>query len=143
MTVFRPKREKVTGDWRKFRNEDLHNFFSSPCINNREIKSRSVRWTVDVAHMRNMRNARTIYTGEPKGILVCRWEDTVKVCLETSLQVSLTLQCRPIINTWNYVNVAVKIHPRASSYTLLTITKEEPLFVKPVILSYLVHIWHT
>jgi hypothetical protein len=30
--IFRPKRGKVTGDWRKLHNEELHNLYSSPSI---------------------------------------------------------------------------------------------------------------
>jgi hypothetical protein len=33
-TIFRPKREEVTGSWRKFHNEELHNLYSSPNIRN-------------------------------------------------------------------------------------------------------------
>jgi hypothetical protein len=28
--IFRPKRDEVTGDWRKLHNEELHNLYSSP-----------------------------------------------------------------------------------------------------------------
>jgi hypothetical protein len=30
--IFRPKRDEVTGSWRKLRNEELHNLYSSPHI---------------------------------------------------------------------------------------------------------------
>jgi hypothetical protein len=40
--IFGPKRNKVTGDWRKLHNEELHNLHSSPNIT-RMIKSRRVR----------------------------------------------------------------------------------------------------
>jgi hypothetical protein len=30
--IFGPKREKVTGDWMKLRNEELHNLYSLPNI---------------------------------------------------------------------------------------------------------------
>jgi hypothetical protein len=30
--IFGPKREEVTGDWRKLHNEELHNLYSSPNI---------------------------------------------------------------------------------------------------------------
>jgi hypothetical protein len=30
--IFGPKRDKVTGDWRKRHNEELHKFYSSPNI---------------------------------------------------------------------------------------------------------------
>jgi hypothetical protein len=30
--IFRPKRDEVTGGWRKLHNEELHNLYSSPSI---------------------------------------------------------------------------------------------------------------
>jgi hypothetical protein len=30
--IFGPRRDEVTGDWRKLHNEELHNFYSSPNI---------------------------------------------------------------------------------------------------------------
>jgi hypothetical protein len=30
--IFGPKRDKVTAEWRKLHNEDLHNLYSSPDI---------------------------------------------------------------------------------------------------------------
>jgi hypothetical protein len=30
--IFGPKRDEVTGDWRKLHNEELHNVYSSPNI---------------------------------------------------------------------------------------------------------------
>jgi hypothetical protein len=41
--IFGPKREKVTGDWKKLHNEELHKLYSSPNII-RMIKSRRMRW---------------------------------------------------------------------------------------------------
>jgi hypothetical protein len=40
----------VTGEWRKFHNEKLHNLYSSPDII-RQGKSRRMRWAGHVAHM--------------------------------------------------------------------------------------------
>jgi hypothetical protein len=42
-TIFGPKREEVTGVWRKLHNEKLHNLYSSPDII-RFIKQRRMRW---------------------------------------------------------------------------------------------------
>jgi hypothetical protein len=42
--IFGPKRDEVTGGWRKLHNEDLHNVYSSASII-RMIKSRRIRWT--------------------------------------------------------------------------------------------------
>jgi len=48
--VFGPKRDQVTGKWRKLFNEELMDPYSSPNII-RVIKSRRMRWTGQVAHM--------------------------------------------------------------------------------------------
>jgi hypothetical protein len=41
--IFGPKRDGVTGRWRKLHNEELHNLYSSPSVI-RIIKLRSMRW---------------------------------------------------------------------------------------------------
>jgi hypothetical protein len=46
--IFGPKRDEVTGDWRKLHNEELHNLYSPPSII-RMIKSRRLRWAGHVA----------------------------------------------------------------------------------------------
>jgi hypothetical protein len=48
--IFGPKRDKVTGDWRKLHNEELHNLYSSPNII-RMLKSRRLRWAGHAARM--------------------------------------------------------------------------------------------
>jgi hypothetical protein len=48
--IFRPKRGEVTGGWRKLRNEELHNLYSSPNII-KMIKPRRMSWTEHVARM--------------------------------------------------------------------------------------------
>jgi hypothetical protein len=47
--IFGPKRDEVTGEWRKLHNEELHMLYSSPNI--RQIKSRRMRWAGHVARM--------------------------------------------------------------------------------------------
>jgi hypothetical protein len=54
--IFGPKRDEVTGDWRKLHNEELHNLYSSPSII-RMINSRRMRWAGHVARMGEMWNA--------------------------------------------------------------------------------------
>jgi hypothetical protein len=61
-----PKRDEVTGGWRKLHNEELHNFYSSPSII-RMIKSRRMRWTENVARMGENSNAYRIIVGNPEG----------------------------------------------------------------------------
>jgi hypothetical protein len=48
--IFEPRRDEVTGDWRKLRNEELHNLYSSPNII-RMMKSRRKRWAGHVGRM--------------------------------------------------------------------------------------------
>jgi hypothetical protein len=48
--IFGPKRDEVTGGWRKLHNGELHNLYSSPSIV-RMIKSRRMRWVGYVARM--------------------------------------------------------------------------------------------
>jgi hypothetical protein len=47
---FGPKRDEVTGGWRKLHNEELHNLYSSPSLI-RMIKSRRMRWAGYVARI--------------------------------------------------------------------------------------------
>jgi hypothetical protein len=48
--IFGPKRDHVTGKWRKLNNEELHILYSSPNII-RQIKSSRMRWAGHVARM--------------------------------------------------------------------------------------------
>jgi hypothetical protein len=49
--IFEPKRDEVTRGWRKLRNEELRNLYSSSDII-RMIKSRRMRWAEHVARVR-------------------------------------------------------------------------------------------
>jgi hypothetical protein len=62
---FGPKRDEVTGGWRKLHNE-LHNLYSSASII-RMIKSRRMRCAGHVARMADKRNAYRISVGDPEG----------------------------------------------------------------------------
>jgi hypothetical protein len=48
--IFGPKRNEVTGEWRKLHNKELHDLYSSPSII-RTIKSKKMRWVSHVARM--------------------------------------------------------------------------------------------
>jgi hypothetical protein len=54
-----PKRNEVTGGWRKLHEEELHNLYSSPSII-RMIKAGRTKWAGYVACMRNKKNAYRI-----------------------------------------------------------------------------------
>jgi hypothetical protein len=54
--IFGPKRDEVTGEWRKLRNEELRDLYSSPSTI-RIIKSRRMGWAGHVARMGEKKNA--------------------------------------------------------------------------------------
>jgi hypothetical protein len=60
--IFGPKRDDVTGEWRKLHNEELHILYSSPNII-RQIKSRRMRWAGHVARMGGKRNVYRVLMG--------------------------------------------------------------------------------
>jgi hypothetical protein len=65
-TIFGPKRDEVTGEWRKLHNEELHDLYSLPSII-RIIKARRLRWAGIVARMGEKRNAYRLLMGKPEG----------------------------------------------------------------------------
>jgi hypothetical protein len=83
--LFGPKRDEVTGEWRKLHNEELHNLYSSPSII-RVIKSWRMRWAGHAARMGDRRNAYRILVGNPEGRRPLgrprrRWVDNTKMDL--------------------------------------------------------------
>jgi hypothetical protein len=60
--IFGPKKDEVTGDWRKLHNEELRNLYSLPSIII-IITSRRMRWAGHVARM----GQREMHVG-------CMWE---------------------------------------------------------------------
>jgi hypothetical protein len=64
--IFGPKRDGVTGEWRRLHNEELNDLYSSPNIF-RVIKSRIIRWAGHVARMGEGRGAYRILVGRPEG----------------------------------------------------------------------------
>ena len=83
--IFGPKRDEVTGEWRKLHNEDVSDPYSSLNIV-RVIKSRKIRWAGHVARM----GRAEVYTGFWWGHLGerplrrprRRWEDNIKMGLQ-------------------------------------------------------------
>jgi hypothetical protein len=83
--IFGPKRDEVTGEWRKLHNEELHNLYSSPDII-RQVKSRRMRWAGHVARMGEERNVYKVLVGKsegkrPLGRPRRRWEDEIRMDL--------------------------------------------------------------
>jgi hypothetical protein len=48
--IFGPRKDEMTGNWRKLHNEELHNLYYSPNLI-RMMKSRRMRWVGHVARM--------------------------------------------------------------------------------------------
>jgi hypothetical protein len=83
--IIGPKRDEVTGGWRKLHNEELHGLYSSPSII-RVIKTRRMRWAGHVARMGEVRGAYNILVGRPEGRRPLgrprrRWENNIKMDL--------------------------------------------------------------
>ena len=84
--IFGPKRDKVTGEWRKLHNEELNDLRSSPNIV-RVLKSRRIRWAGHVARMEGRRGVCRVLMGKPEGKRTLgrprrRWEDNIRIDLQ-------------------------------------------------------------
>jgi hypothetical protein len=84
--VFGPKRDEVTGEWRKLHNEELNNLYSLPNIV-RVVKSRRMRWAEHVARMGVDRGVHRVLVGKPVekrelGRPRRRWVDNMKMDLQ-------------------------------------------------------------
>jgi hypothetical protein len=84
--LFEPKRDEVTGEWRKLHNEELHDLYSSPTLK-RAIKSRRMRLAGYVARMGEGKGVYKVFVGKPEGKRQIgrsrlRWEDNIKMDLQ-------------------------------------------------------------
>jgi len=91
--IFGPKRDEVTGEWRKLHNEEFNYLYSSPNIV-RVRKSRRMRWAWHVARMGEARGVYRVLVGKPEGKRQLgrprrRWEDNIKMDLQE-------VGCRPM-----------------------------------------------
>ena len=84
--VFGPKRDEVTGKWRKLRNEELNDLYFLPSIV-RVVKSRRMRWAGHVARLGGVERCAQGLVGKPEGKRPLgrprhRWEDNIKIDLQ-------------------------------------------------------------
>jgi hypothetical protein len=83
--IFGPKRDEVTGEWRKLHNEELRDLYSSPSIIIIS-KSRRMRWAGNVERIGGKRNAYKLLVGKPEGKRPLgrprrRWVDNIRMDL--------------------------------------------------------------
>ena len=84
--VFGPKRDEVTGEWRKLHNEELSDLYSLQNIV-WVVKSRRMRWAGHVTRMGQGRGVYRVLVGKPEGKRELgrprrRWEDNIKMDLQ-------------------------------------------------------------
>ena len=84
--VFGPKRNEITGEWRKLNNEERSDLYSLQNIV-RAIKSRRMRWAGHVALMGEGRVVHRVLLAKPEGKRLLgrprrRWEDNIKMDLQ-------------------------------------------------------------
>ena len=84
--IFGPRRDEVTGEWRRLHNEELNDLYSSPNIV-RVIKSRRIRWVRGVARMGEDRGVYRVLLGKPEGRRPLgrprrRWVDNIRMDLQ-------------------------------------------------------------
>jgi len=85
-TIFGPRSDEVTGEWRRLHNEEINDLYSSPNIV-RVKKSRRLRWVGHVAGMGVERGAYRILVGKPEGKRPLgrprrRWVDNIRMDLQ-------------------------------------------------------------
>jgi len=64
--IFGPRRDEVTGEWRRLHNDELNDLCYSPNIV-RVIKSRRMRWAGNVALIGEEREVYRVLVGKPGG----------------------------------------------------------------------------
>ena len=84
--IFGPRRDEVTGEWRRLHKEELNDLYSSPNIV-RVIKSRRMRWVGHAARIGEERGAYRVLVGKPErkrppGRPRCRWVDNIRMDLQ-------------------------------------------------------------
>jgi len=81
--IFGPRRDEITGEWRRLHNEELNDLYPSPNIV-RVIKSRRMRWAGHVARMGQERGVYRVLVGKPEGKRPLgwprrRWVDNIRM----------------------------------------------------------------
>ena len=86
LRIFGPRRDEVTGEWRRLHNKELNDLYCSPNIL-WVIKSRRMRWAGHVARMGEERVLCRSLVGKPEGRRPVgrprrRWVDNIRMDLQ-------------------------------------------------------------
>ena len=84
--IFGPRRDEVTGEWRRLHNDELNDLYCSPNIVG-VIKSRRMGWAGHVARMGEERGVYRVLVGKPEtkrplGRPRRRWVDNIRMDLQ-------------------------------------------------------------
>ena len=84
--IFGPRRDEVTGEWRRLHNEELSDLYSSPNTV-RVIKSRRMRWAGYVTRLGEEIEVYRVLVGKPEGRRPLvrprrRWVDNIRMDLQ-------------------------------------------------------------
>jgi len=84
--IYGPRRDEVTGEWRRLHNEELNDLYSPPNIV-RVIKSSRMRRAGHVARMGEERGVYRVSVGKPEGKRPLgrprrRWVDNIRMDLQ-------------------------------------------------------------
>jgi len=86
LRILGPKRDELTGEWRKLHNKELNDLYSSPNIA-QVVKSRIMRCAGHVARMGESRGVYRVFVWKPEGKRAVRrpthrWEQNIKMDLQ-------------------------------------------------------------
>ena len=101
MYITFPKKDDVTGEWRKLHNEELSDLYSLPNIV-QVVKSRRMGWAGHVARKGEGRGVHRILVGKPEGKRQLRrprrrWEYNIKMDLQ---------EVRGVVRTgWSWLRI--------------------------------------
>jgi len=121
-----PKRDEVTGEWRKLHNEELNDLYCSPNIV-RVIKSRRMRWAEHVARMGEGRGVYRVLMELLEGKRPLerprrRWEDNIKMDLQEvgCGDIDWIELAQDRVRWWALVNVVMNLRVSQNAGNFLT-----------------------
>jgi hypothetical protein len=109
--IFGPKRDEVTGEWRKLHNKELHDLYSSPSII-RIITSRRMRWAGHVARMGRRGTFGEVGWGDLDWIGEAQDRNRWRALVNSVLNLRVPLNARKLSSglTSSGLSISVQLH---------------------------------